>query len=173
MSEPMTVRVEVWPVAADNIGIWLVSGGDAWRSRLPVMADNEPHAEVEYVLTEHDALNDAVLLHSTSWRVDGPAIVLTYVAVIHSSGLVRDRWSGALPVSLSLTETVGRPPTNAPTEPPAPRYIDVLMHGLRHLRFLLDTDETNAAALNETWRRQLLSLDPALATMYSETHSPA
>jgi hypothetical protein len=29
--EPMTVHVEVWPVAADEIGLWLVSGDDCWR----------------------------------------------------------------------------------------------------------------------------------------------
>ena len=31
MGELMTVTVEVWPVSADEAGIWLVSGGDAWR----------------------------------------------------------------------------------------------------------------------------------------------
>ena len=32
MSEPMGVRVELWMLAADGTGIWLVSGGDAWRT---------------------------------------------------------------------------------------------------------------------------------------------
>jgi hypothetical protein len=44
MSEPMAVRLEIWPVSADKTGIWLVSGDDAWRPALPVMADTEPHA---------------------------------------------------------------------------------------------------------------------------------
>ena len=39
MMEPMTTRVEVWPVAADELGIWLISGDDAWRPDLPVMAE--------------------------------------------------------------------------------------------------------------------------------------
>jgi hypothetical protein len=135
------------------------------------MADNEPHSDVEYLLGENEAQSDAVLLHSTSWRVDGPAIVLTYIAVIRCDGLVRDRWANAMPVSSSLTEVVGKPPTNSPIDPPAPRYVDVLMHGLRHLKFLLDTDATNAAALDDTWQRHLAELNPALATMYSERHS--
>ena len=77
MLEPMTVHVEVWPIAADEIGLWLVSGDDCWRAG-PVMADDEPHSEVEYAVSEHMLLDDVALLHSTSWRVDGPRVVLTY-----------------------------------------------------------------------------------------------
>ena len=29
MGEPMAARVEIWPLAADENGIWLLSGGDA------------------------------------------------------------------------------------------------------------------------------------------------
>lgn len=29
MLEPMTVLVEVWPIAADEIGLWLLSGDNA------------------------------------------------------------------------------------------------------------------------------------------------
>ena len=69
MMEPMTTRVEVWPVAADELGIWLISGDDAWRPDLPVMADNEPHFDVELELASHHAKDSTTLLHSTSWRV--------------------------------------------------------------------------------------------------------
>jgi hypothetical protein len=51
MLEPMTVWIEAWPVAADNTSLWLISGHDAWRSG-PVMADDEPHAELEHVLIQ-------------------------------------------------------------------------------------------------------------------------
>jgi hypothetical protein len=164
----MTVHVEVWPVAADEVGLWLVSGDDAWRAG-PVMSDDEPHSEVQYALSQHDAEEKAIITHSTSWRVDGQTILLTYLVVIQVSGLVRDTWSGALPISLDLANAVGKPLPYTPTEPPTPRYIDVLFHGLRHLRFLLDTDTTNAAALDSFWRRYLTALDPALATMYKDT----
>jgi hypothetical protein len=172
MAEPMTVWVEVWPVAADEVGIWLLSGDDAWRPDLPVMADNEPHADVELLLAEHDALDAAALLHSTSWRVDGPRVILTYMAVIRCPTLVREHWPTARPISIRVARAVGRPPTHAPVEPPAPRYIDVLMHGLRHLRFLLDTDATAAAALDEAWRQHLASFEPALTSMYDQLHQP-
>src|SRR4051794_7222248 len=120
MAENMAVWVEVWPVAADQIGIWLLSGQDAWRPALPVPADSEPHAEVELEIAGHDASPGANLLHSTSWRVDGPRVILTYIAVVEVSGLVRDEWPEALPIDLDLAEAVGRPPTNAANEAPTP-----------------------------------------------------
>lgn len=169
MAEPMTTWVEVWPLAADQVGIWLLSGDDAWRGSLPVMADSEPHFEVEQILAEHQVGHDVALLHSTSWRVDGPRVILTYVAVVQAGGieaLVRDRWTDALPVSLDLADAVGRPNAHAPSAAPAPRYIDVLLHGVRHLRFLLDTDASNRAALDAHWRQHLEGLKPALAGMY-------
>lgn len=173
MSEPMTVRVEVWPVAADKLGIWLVSGEDAWRPALPVMADSEPHAEVELALAERGASDKAALLHSTSWRVDGTSLVVTYLAVIRCDSLVREDWPNALPLSAELPAAVGTPPTNSAVEPPAPRYVDVLMHAIRHLRFLLDTDGTARAALDEQWHRHLAPLEPALAGLYIEEHAAA
>lgn len=165
MGEPMTVHVEVWPVAADEPGIWLLSGTDAWRSG-PVMADNEPHSEVEYVLSKHDITGDATLIHSTSWRVDGPHLILTYIVVLPIDELAQDAWPLASPISLELINSTGKPFPYSPHMPPTPRYIDVLVHALRHLRFLLDTDTINTSVLNQYWQRHLSALKPALAAMY-------
>ena len=170
MAENMPVFVEVWPLAADEKGIWLTSGDDAWRSTLAVPSDSEPHAEVELVLGAHGASQEAILIHSTSWRVDGPRLILTYVAVLYAGEIVRNRWTDARPISLRLADAVGNPTPTAPTEPPIPRYIDVLMHGIRHLRFLMDNDATAANALRNPWPNHLGSLSPALAGMYSEVH---
>jgi hypothetical protein len=170
MSEHMGAVVEVWPVAADEIGIWLASGGDAWRSpRIP--ADSEPHFEVESLLLAQ-GMGDVTLLHSTSWRADGPTIVLTYIAVLPVDGLVRERWAGALPVSEDLLPTVGNPPPHGASEIPIPRYVDVLHHGLRHLRFLLDTDATARDALTGHWVQHLTRLSPVLAGMYEAETIP-
>lgn len=173
MSEPMTVRTEVWPLAADSAGIWLTSGADAWRPALPVPADSEPHAEVELLLAERGVSADVVLLHSTSWRVDGPSIVLTYVAVLARSGLVLDSWPDARPLGVDLARAVGQPPAHGAAEAPAPRYIDVLHHSVRHLAFLLESDATAAAVLDADWQRHLRKLTPTLAGMYQEQHDAA
>lgn len=172
MTEDMKVRVEVWPLAADSAGLWLLSGGDAWRSG-NVPSDDEPHSEVLWLLSDGGARDDTVLIHSTSWRPDGPAMILTYLVVVQVSGLVLDRWPDAKPVGEPVQRTVGKPPTHAPTEAPEPRYIDVLFHGLRHLRYLLDKDATTAAALDENWRRHLAPLEPELARMYDQHHGAA
>ena len=175
MSEPMQIWVEVWPVAADSAGIWLVSGSDAWRADLPVMGDSEPHFDVELELSGHGVKNDVALLHSTSWRADGPRVLLTYVALLQVPGgsLVRDRWPDALPIGPGLADAVGAPPTNPPAEAPMPRYIDVLLHAVRHLRFLLDTDGAARTVMDDHWRRHLEDFTPALAGMYGARRWPA
>ncbi len=170
MSEPMAAWVEVWPVAADTQGIWLISGSTQWHPALPVAADSEPHAEVELLLAENGALTDAALIHSTSWRVDGPRLVLTYMVIVNCPGFVRKQWPMAAPVDVWLPAAVGRPLTHAANEPPTPRHVDVLLHGLRHLRFLRDEDGTAAAVMSAEWHRHLDGFAPALARMYSEVH---
>jgi hypothetical protein len=173
MSEPMTVHIECWPVAADDAGIWLLSGRDALRTSLPVAADTGPDAEAKLLLAGHDLLDDLVLGHFTSWHIDGSWHVDTYIAVIHCAGYVRERWPDAEPISAALAEAVGRPPTHGATEAPTPRYIDTLLHGLRHLRLLLDYDATAAAVMPTAMRRALEPLTPALAGLYDEEHQAA
>ena len=179
MLEPMTVTVEVWPLAADEAGIWLLSGGDAWRYG-PVWGDGDVHDEVDRILVGHgidpDSKNfmsvpgmpEVAVIHSTSWRPDGPAVVLTYMAVVRTAGYALETWPQAAPVTAALPEFVGKAPPHAAAEVPVPRVIDVLLHGLRHLRFLLDYDAETAAALDENWRRALGPLEPALAVMFTE-----
>lgn len=167
----MTVRVEVWPVVADEIGLWLISGDDAWRSD-NVFADGDLHYEVEFLLAEHD-ITRTNALHSTSWRPDGTAVILTYMAAMEVDGYAKDRWPGAQPITAALAEAVGKPPTHAPNEAPVPRFIDVLFHGLRHLRYLLGTDATTAAAMGDLWARHLAPFEPALAGLYTDRHQGA
>jgi len=166
MSENMPVTVEIWPVAADELGIWLVSGGDAWRTA-PVPSDSGPHFEAQLELFGHGISRHAVtLMHSTSWRADGPRLILTYMVVIRADDLVRGMWRDALPVTAQAAEMVGPARVHAAAAAPEPSYWHVLMHGLRHLKFLTETDDTAQAALGEVWARHLAPFAPALAGMY-------
>jgi len=182
MPELMTVTVEVWPLAADELGIWLLSDGDAWRFG-PVEAASDVHYEAELMLFQHGIdPGDAVfiqlpadtprtdVLHSTSWRPDGPTIVLTYMGVVNAGGYVRERWPAAAPVTAALPAAIGKAPPHGAAEVPVPRVADVLLHGIRHLRWLAtdEGDAETAAALDENWRRHLAPLRPALAQMFSE-----
>ena len=170
MSETMGVVVEVWPLAADEIGIWLLSGPEPWRTA-PIPADSEPHAEVDLLLFAN-GMTDPALLHSTSWRPDGPHIVLTYMAVQHTPGLAREGWPGALPVSEDLLPAVGNPTPHGAAEVPVPRHVDVLHHGLRHLAMLLDTDSGARDGLTGHWPGWLQRMRPALAGMYEAGERP-
>ena len=166
MAENMTVTPEVWPVAADRAGIWLISGHDAWRTGA-VPSDSEPHAELESELFARGVADRVALLHSTSWRIDQSGLIVTYMAVIKADDLVRGIWPRALPITLAAIGKVGKPAPHGPTEPPAPSAFHVLMHGLRHLRFLMDWDPREAAAMGEQMQRHLEPLTPALAGMYA------
>ena len=171
----MTFQVQSdGPVAADSEGLWLVSGVGPWRPTLPIPGDSEPHAEVELALTSNGVnLSDVPLLHSTSWRTDHPHIVLTYLAVVRKPGWVRENWPQAEPISPRLPGAVGKPLPHGAAEPPQVRDVDVLLHGIRHLRFLLDNDATSAAAFDGHWVRHLSVLKPSLAGMYSEVCNAA
>jgi|SRR5579875_1985507 len=163
----MTLQVEVWCLLADNEGIHLISGTEAWRSEsIPV--DTDPHWVVQQILRENSALTAAKIIHSTSWRAEDESVILTYVAVLDCP----NRWPNAQLVSAALPDFVGRPATHAANDAPTPRYIDVLLHALRHLRFLREHDATAAAAFSSAWREHLENFTPALAGMYSDRHSP-
>jgi len=173
MAENMPTISEGWVVAADRPGLWLVSGDDAWRTA-PVPSDSGPHFELELELTGHGIdLSRVALMHSTSWRADGPVLIVTYMVVVEPGDLVRGIWPDARPITVQAVDEVGRPRTHAPDEPPEPSDFHVLIHGLRHLKYLLDHDATSAAAMGDLWRQHLEPFEPALAEMYSEPHRAA
>jgi len=55
-------------------------------------------------------------------------VVLAYMTVLDAPGLVPETWPDGRPISAALLAAVGSPGPGPVTEPPAPRYLDVLMH---------------------------------------------
>ncbi|MEN3308856.1 MAG: hypothetical protein V7603_5058 [Micromonosporaceae bacterium] len=170
---PMTVEIEVFPLAADHSGIWLVGGHDAWRPGHALDAGTTIHAAAESVLRSRGALDDLVALHSTSWRQAEGVAIHTYMAILAREGSVPGSWPQAVPVDDLLAGAVEKPFLHAATAPPLPRRVDVLRHALRdlewgqrHLRFLLTEDDAVAATLDENWRRHLAAIRPALSNLY-------
>lgn len=177
MANDMQVMTEVWPLAADEAGIWLLSGAEAWvlgLAGMPVQTDSDPHGDTELILQAKGVRKDDVLfLHSTSWRVDLPRLIVTYVAVVDAGPAVRARWPQALPVSLEFAGQV-RPKPHGPADRPTGVADDaVLVHAARHVAWLLETDPQATASLDENMRAHLAGLRPALAGLYSEAHSAA
>jgi hypothetical protein len=163
----MAAYVEVWPVVANSEGIWLVTGGEPWRPYTAIASDSDPHWEVEEVLAKNGVKHDVRLVHSTSWRMNSPGLILTYVAILKCPQELHKEWPSAVAIDIS-DSGVDKPEGHGPTEAPTPRLSDVLMHGLRHLRFLRDTDTNSCAAMDDAWRAHLERLTPALAGMYVE-----
>lgn len=172
MSEHMGVRVELWVVSADAGGIWLVSGGDALMTAR-IDADSFIQSEMELLAHEHFPGVQLDVTHSTSWRQSGPAMLTTYVAIARPPEFVQDRWPDALPLTTELLAEVGKPFPHAPNGAPLPRRVDVLMHAVRHLRFLRDFDVPTSAAMDANWKRHLESFEPALACMFDEPYLAA
>lgn len=170
-NEYMATRVEIYALAADEGGLWSLGGLKTIGTGLPIPADSEPHAEVELALAQAGLTDaDVLALHSTSWRAEGTFVVLTYMAVVDLRGPARERFPEALPVTLEVAGKVGKPIPHHPAEAPTPRYIDVLMHGIRHLHWLIEHDAPFAAVLNPHWRRALAPLRDMLAGMYSDPY---
>jgi hypothetical protein len=169
--ENLSTDIELWPVAADRDGIWLVSGIEPWRSRMPVPADSSPHGEADLMLAR---ISTSVrLLHSTSWRAEPYRVVLSYIVVLDAPaepGAVRLRWPDAQPIDPgALLGTVGNATSWTGSESPQPRHLDVLLHAVRHLAFLVVTDPGVAETLPPIWADHLISVTPALAGMYEPT----
>lgn len=182
MLEPMTIWVEVWPVVADEAGLWLISGQRPLRDG-PVMADSSVHFMVESLLRGQHIDprpvaegGDCLMLHSTSWRPDGPRQWDTYVAAVQSDDLALAIWPDAKPITPDLLDEDagrGKPPTHGATEEPMPRVLDVLFHGLGHFRDQISKNGTARESLGELWRVQLEPFEETLAGMYSEPHRAA
>jgi hypothetical protein len=168
MSDVLPVQVEVWPIAADEVGLWLLSGNAPWVSG-NVPLSSRVHAEVEAVLREHDvSVPWQRYIHSTSWHEDDDALRVTYVVVVEPRGLVAEQWTEALPITPEMAITVGPAQAGPALAPPTPRRIDVLLHGMRHLAHLLDTDASAQGAIGTDCQRHLATFAPVLASMYAE-----
>lgn len=173
-SRLMHVTAEIWPLAADEEGIWLVSGTWPWAT-LPFADDASFNAEFDCALLEHGAT--AVLgPHGTSCRIDGPSLVCTAVTVIDCPGTVRASWPQAKPISPQIVDKVGKPPTHpANRVPDEIRLWDALAGTLRHLAFQLTPygDAELAGRLDKWWRLHLADWSPILFRLYDRVHESA
>lgn len=174
-SSLMHVTAEIWPLAADQQGIWLVSGDWPWLT-LPFADDTSFNAEFECALLEHGAT--AVLgPHGTSCRIDGPSLICSAVAVLNEIGPVRASWPNAKPIPVErIVAEVGKPPTHpANRVPDKVRQWDALVGTLRHLAFQLTPygDAELAGKLNKWWRLYLADAAPILFRLYDRVHESA
>ena len=144
------VQAEVFVVTLLDATIALTGpcGADPWLIELG--ADDDPVDTV----TRMTHLNIGVprVVHSTSWRRDRDAVILSFVVVIEPS-LVGDMETAAVERSdLARSRATQAPEQIAHTQ--------VLEHGLRHLAWLVRDDEVVRAEIGDGWPDALAEYVP-------------
>lgn len=166
----MGVVAEVFAFAASEHGIWHLPGLDPLQSApIPVSLGIGP--ATAGLLETFGVTGNLALMHGTSDRDEDGCAILTHAAVVDCPDPLH-HWRDAVPVAWSLFDEVHAPPPHAPTEPPAEiRYIDVLLHALRHLAYHQMTDSDGRAAMPPLMAAHLSLLRPELFRRY-ERYQP-
>lgn len=140
------------PVQAEVFVLWLAEGGPSLTGPcgaapwyIEVGAHEDPLAVV--AATVRRVIGEPLVAHSTSWRRDREAVVLSFVAVIDPT-LVADMPSTPLGrAELARGDATAAPATIASAQ--------VIEHGLRHLAWLVKDDPRVAERLDAGWREAL------------------
>jgi hypothetical protein len=145
------------PVQAEVFVVWLdgdqlkLTGPDGpqpWILQLG--AEEHPVEVVDRIV--RDVVGPPILVHSTSWRRDRGAVILSFVVVI-SSEIV-----GAMAsVAIGRAELARSAATVAPREIAVSAVVE---HGLRHLAWLVEDDPVVRAELPTPWRPVLAQYVP-------------
>ena len=145
------------PVQAEVFVVWLdgdqlqLTGPDGpqpWMLQLGAV--EHPVEVVDRIV--RDVVGPPILVHSTSWRRDRDAVILSFVVVIDRT-LVGTMAS--LPIERS--ELARSEATAAPREIATSAVVE---HGLRHLAWLAQDDPVVASELPAAWRPLLAAYVP-------------
>lgn len=137
--------------------IWLnvdrleLTGPDGPAPWIIQLADAEhPVAAVEHIVT--GLVGPPLLVHSTSWRREGAAVILSFVVVIGPQQV------GSM--SSTPIERAQLARSEATRAPASIGHAQVLEHGIRHLAWLVKDDETVAHVLTDRWPDALSAYVP-------------
>lgn len=145
---PVQAEVFVVWLAGDHLELTGPCGPAPWLLELGP-ADHPVEVVTRIV---RDVIGEPRLVHSTSWRRDREAVILSFVVVIDVT-LVGAMAS--LPVAraeLARGEATAAPREIAPAQ--------VVEHGLRHMAWLAQDDPVVAAGLPTGWRALLATYEP-------------
>jgi len=135
------VQAEVFVVWLHDVRIELTGpcGSAPWM--VEVGSAEHPVDVVSRIV--RDVVGDPIVVHSTSWRRDRDAVILTFVVVI-DAGLVGSMESAPIDrAALARSEATAAPREIA--------HAQVVEHGLRHLAWLVHDDPVVAAELPSAW----------------------
>lgn len=145
------VRAEVFVVAHDGTQALLTGpdGPQAWH----IETANNEHP-LDLVRSMATSTMDAVLLvHSTSWRWDRQAVILTFLVVVESATTSPMR---SIPIVRSdlARSTAHEAPADIGSN-------QVLEHALRHLAWLAKEDPVVGDTLSKAWITELSTYVPS------------
>ena len=154
--EPVDWDVE-GPVQAEVFVLWLdgdrilLTGPDGPQPWILQLGETDHPVEIVDRIVR-DVVGRPILLHSTSWRRDRGAVILSFVVVIPPE-LVGSMAS----VPIHRAELARSEATAAPRDIASEAVVE---HGLRHLAWLVQDDPVVAAELPTDWRPVLSSYVP-------------
>lgn len=145
------------PVQAEVFVVWLRDdhleltgpcGAAPWI--LELGATDHPVAVVDRIV--RDVVGEPLLVHSTSWRRDRDAVILSFVVVIDEAlvGEMESRPIGR--AELARSEATAAPRDIA--------HAQVVEHGLRHMAWLAVDDAVVASGLSPHWKEILAGYTP-------------
>jgi hypothetical protein len=144
------VRAEIFVVGMADARIRL-GGPDGPRAWLVELGETEHPVEVVDRLVR-DLLGEPLLVHSTSWRRDRGAVVLTFLVVVDEPAI------GATEAADVGRDDLAR--SSAHAAPAAIAETQVLEHALRHLAWLAQDDEVVRSVLSDSWHEALRDYVP-------------
>jgi hypothetical protein len=145
------------PVQAEVFVVWLHGGrpeltGPCGAAPWLIELGAEDHPVETVTRVVRDVVGDPMLVHSTSWRRERTAVVLSFVVIIDASLA-----GGMESVALDRSDLGRGGATAAPREI---AFTQVVEHGLRHMAWLAKDDPVVAQELPEPWLRALAGYTP-------------
>jgi hypothetical protein len=145
---PIQAEVFVVWLNADHLELTGPCGAAPWMIELGEV--EHPLAAVDRIV--RDVVGPPLLVHSTSWRRDRGAVILTFIVVIdHALVGVME----SAPIGRSALARSG-----ATAAPSSIGHDQVIEHGLRHMAWLAAEDPVVAGELSAGWKSILASYVP-------------
>ena len=144
------VQAEVFVIWLDGDRIQLTGpdGPQAWHLQLG--PTEHPVEVVERIVG--DVVGPPLLVHSTSWRRDRDAVILSFVVVI-----LPEQVGSMRSVPIGRAELARSEATGAPRDIALDAVVE---HGIRHLAWLAEDDPVVAKTLPVEWRPILAAYVP-------------